>query len=68
MDTNTGAIMLGWAVGKFVALKNGNIKDFCMYNAIPMAIVTYLGKDGEQSATIFNLLFLAGYLYFGYIA
>lgn len=64
---------LGWAVGKYVALKNGHAtsKQFIQWNLLPalgslyISLTTTGGKFDHY--TIVAILYTLGYIYFGYM-
>merc|ERR1711912_95157 len=66
-----GVGLLGWATGKVAAIKSGPeaIKTFCKINVVPMTMQILVSmQGGDTMQTVISLAFLAGYVYFGFVA
>ena len=66
--TNTlGVCMIAWGMAKFTSIRTSTEKQFSQGNLLPMALSTALIATVSVPGAALQLLFCAGYSYFGFL-
>ena len=68
-DKVLGSAVIGWGIGKWIAVQNDAAKSYCQLNCIPMILMIAAGLTGgaPMKSNLLPATLLAAYIYVGFV-